>query len=228
MAGVTVTTVGAFKVAASSSLEDSAETISASWGASTSSTFSTVGNDTALAESDALDATGTIVMELALEAADENSSGVVMAVPNCMGGSSGTGGIPGVRELVRGASELRETDWLGSEILRDRPGCSLWMDSVSLVGLLGLEAVVGTLAVGGIETLCLTTGFISKSSWELVEPPELSTGDDAASLPPNSPTTGSGIRPVDNLLEDRLVRDESTILSTSLPFSEMLPASIGL
>jgi hypothetical protein len=166
-----------------------------------------------------------MVMELALDAAEGKRSGVVMAVPNCMGGSAGTGGMPAARELVRGASEDRggATDWFGSEILRDRPGCSLWMLSVSPVGLLAL-----VLAEGGTATLCLTTGFISKSSWELVELLELSTGDGAESGFPNVPRGGSGTRPVDTLLEDRLVRDESMILSTSLPFNEMLPMSIGL
>jgi len=170
-----------------------------------------------------------MVMELALEAAEEKASGVVMAVPNCMGGSAGTGGMPGASELVRGARELRDTDWFGSETRRDRPGCSLWMDSVSLVGRAGFGALAGAVAeVGGIETLCLTTGFISRSSCELVESPELSTGDGAVSLVPNVPESGSGIRPVDILLDDRLVRDESTILSTSLPLREMVPTSIGL
>lgn len=117
--------VGVLTMAVSSSLVDSALPISAYWGAASPSTFSTVGTVAVLVESDALDATGTIVTELALDAADENTSGVVMAVPNCMGGSAGTGGTPGARELVRGAWGLRETDWFGSEILRDRPGCSL-------------------------------------------------------------------------------------------------------
>jgi hypothetical protein len=76
--------------------------------------------------------------------------------------------------------------------------------------------------------LCLATGFISKSSWELVEPPELSTGDGVASPVPEAAPDASGIRPVDILLEDRLVRDESMIRSTSLPLSEMLPLSTGL
>jgi hypothetical protein len=169
-----------------------------------------------------------MVMELALEAAEEKRSGVVMAVPNCIGGSAGTGRMPAARELVRGASEDRggATDWFGSEIRRDLPGCSLWMLSVSLVGRLGLLALV--LAEGGTATLCLTTVFISKSSWELVELLELSTGDGADSPFPNAPRGGRGTRPVDTLLDDRLVRDESMILSTSLPFIEMLPMSIGL
>ena len=102
------------------------------------------------------------------------------------------------------------------------------MDSVSLVGLLGLGTFAAALTGVGIGTLCLVAGFISKSSWELVEPPELSTGDGVISLTPSVPAGGSGIRPVDILLDDRLVRDESTILSTSFPLSEMLLASIVL
>lgn len=100
----------ALTAAASSPLEDSAPLISACWGAASPSTFSTVGTVAVLVESEALDATGTMVTELALDAADENTSGVVMAVPNCIGGRAGTGGIPGARELVRGAWEVRETD----------------------------------------------------------------------------------------------------------------------
>jgi hypothetical protein len=96
---------------------------------------------------------------------------------------------------------------------------------VALVGLFGL----GTLtAEGATAILCLATGFISKSSWELVEPPELSTGDGVASPLLEAAPDGSGIRPVDILLEDRLVRDESMIRSTSLPLSEMLPTSTRL
>jgi hypothetical protein len=100
----------ALMAAASSPLEDSVPLISACWGAASPSTVSTVGTVAVLVESDALDATGTMVTELALDAADENTSGVVMAVPNCIGGSAGTGGISGARELVRGAWELRGTD----------------------------------------------------------------------------------------------------------------------
>lgn len=51
--------------------------------------------------------------------------------------------------------------------------------------------------------LCLT-GFISRSSWELVEVLELETGEFA-------------------LLDDRLARPESTnTLSTSFPFTELV------
>lgn len=93
--------------------------------ASTSS-FSTVLGVTvciAFAARDALDATGTMVTELA---ADEDTVEVVRAVPNWMGGSAGTGGIPEARELVRVAYEFREgaTVWFGSETLREWPGCS--------------------------------------------------------------------------------------------------------
>jgi hypothetical protein len=186
-----------------------------------------VGVEKALPASDVLDATGTMVTELAFEAAEENISGVVTAVPNCMGGSAGIGGVPAARELVRGAWALREGDaeCFEPETRREWPGCSLWTDSVPLVGLLGL----GTLAAeGATAMLCLATGFISKSSWELVEPPELSTGDGVASPVPEAAPDASGIRPVDILLEDRLVRDESMIRSTSLPLSEMLPMSTGL
>jgi hypothetical protein len=167
-----------------------------------------------------------MVTELALEeTAEENTSGVVMAVPSWRGGSAGTGGMPGPRELVRGARELRvgAAAWFGSEILRERPGCSLWMRSASLVGLSGLVAP----GDAGIGALYLATGFISRSSCELAESLELSTGDGVASPFLNGALGGSGTRPVDILLDDRLVRAESTTLSTSLPFSEVT-MSIGL
>lgn len=79
-----------------------------------------------------------------------------------------------------------------------------------------------------METLCLVTGFISRSSWELLELLELSAGEGTASPVPRGYPDGSGILPVDTLLDDRLVRDESRILSTSFPFSEMAAESIGL
>jgi hypothetical protein len=78
-----------------------------------------------------------MVTELALEAADEKRSGVVMAVPSCRAGIAGTGGMPSAKGLGRSARGLRD----GSEALREWPGCSLWMDSVSLVGRLDLAAL---------------------------------------------------------------------------------------
>jgi len=217
-----------FMVTATSWLGKRATPISVCWLACSSLTLNVTGTADVPEEEDVFDTSGSTAIELLLDAAEGKSSGVVMAVPNSIGGSAGTGGMPGARELVRGAREFWGADWFGSETLRDRPGCNLWTNSVSLVGLAGLETVAGVLAEGGIETLCRTTGFISSSSRELVESPELSTGDGVMSLIPKVPEGGRGIRPVDTLLEDRLVRDESTSLSTSLPFTEMLPASIGL
>lgn len=44
--------------------------------------------------SDALDETGTTVIELVVEDADEDTIEPVRAVPNCMAGIIGTGGMP--------------------------------------------------------------------------------------------------------------------------------------
>lgn len=129
--GESATTTGAVVgVVTSSSSDDSVRTISACRGAFVSFIFSTVGVATdgayLAAESDVVDPTGTMVTELALDEAEENTSGVVMAAPNCIGGIAGTGGMPGASELVRGPRELRDdaANWFGSEILRDRPGAS--------------------------------------------------------------------------------------------------------
>jgi hypothetical protein len=161
-----------------------------------------------------LDATGTIVTELEADPPDKDAPGVVIAVPNCIGGSVGTGGIPGAMELVSGTDDVRECapERFGSDTLRECPGCSRWMVSKLLIGLLGREALAELLS---------RAGFISKSSCELVELPELLTGETV----PSPFASGSETRFVDTLLEDRLVREESiTTLSTSLPFGDMLDA----
>jgi hypothetical protein len=69
-----------------------------------SSTFLITG---AVAARDTLEATGTMVTELAAEAVAEETVDVVMAAPNCTAGIAGTGGIPAGRELVRGEKEVR-------------------------------------------------------------------------------------------------------------------------
>lgn len=67
--------------------------------------------------------------------------------------------------------------------------------------------------------MCLI-GFISRSSWELVELLELPTGETAMSLLFCDPPDGDG-PPVDPWLEARLARPESTMMrSTSFPFPE--------
>jgi hypothetical protein len=64
------------------------------------------------------------------------------------------------------------------------------------------------------------TVFISKSSWELVELPELPTGEVLATW----------YCAIDALLDALLALSESTMatLSTSLPFTDISPPSIGV
>lgn len=196
--------------------------------AAPASTFRAVGTGFAarnVAARDALDAIGTMVTELAEEPAVEDTAEVVTAVPNCMGGSAGTGGIPAARKLVRWAYKFRggTAEWFGSETRREWPGCSRWTVSMSLVGR-GLTPLIG----GGMEAQCLV-GFISRSSWELFELLELSTGETATSPFLRVSPIGRGVRPIDALLDDRLVCDDTPmILSTSLPFRDMWPMSTGL
>lgn len=68
--------------------------------------------------------------------------------------------------------------------------------------------------------LCLT-GFISRSSWELVEVLELETGEFAEHPSVRNLSIGAGLK--EPLLDDRLARPESTnTLSTSFPFTELV------
>lgn len=115
-------------------------------------------------------------------------------------------------------------DWLDvdgtSEILREWPGCRRWKYSPSARELLiGVTAAdVLELAAGDASAACFA-GFISKSSCELVELLELSTGEAAESpLALELSMVGSLTEP---LLDERLARPESIMtLSTSFPLTE--------
>jgi len=124
---------------------------------------------------------------------------------------------PRVGLLLDGTYEvLLETYWFGSDTFREWPeGCRRWTESVSLIGFVGVAMpLLGRLAGAAV----LLTTLISRSSCELVESLELSTGD-----PLELPLAfiSRGTRPVDILLDERLARPESTMSrSTSLPFNE--------
>ena len=169
--------------------------------------------------SDALDETGTTVMELVVEDADEDTMELVRAVPNCMAGIVGTGGIPEAANealLVSRSAKLGEgTECLicvESDVRRLWLGWRRWRISGSTAGLGGVAATAAVIDARLV-------GLISKSSCELVELLELPTGETATSLPFCEPPARDG--PVDPWLEARLARPESTmILSTSFPFPD--------
>jgi hypothetical protein len=76
---------------------------------------------------------------------------------------------------------------------------------------------------GGIE-VCLV-GLISRSSWELVELLELSTGETEKSPLPMMAFKGTGYRPADIMFDDRFAYGKP---ATSLPFTDELETSTAL